>query len=153
MEQLSKYKFNTCEDVILYINLNADSHRYIGREFIKFIGYEKELLDFISSKTSYDFLSLLFSYDEVKPLILTNQPYTTYQEFFTYLYIKKYSNIKEVIDALISYYTDSLKVLPEPYVINEFSSSGGFIKQITNTKKTRKIKKTRNTKKIRNSKN
>ena len=104
---------------------NSHFHRYFSIKLINFIGYTKELLDFIFCKENYSFNTLLCSYDEEKPLILhsntdyintsTLDEYYNYTDFFTYLAINENSNVEELIAKIINYYTDhkNVKVLYE----------------------------------------
>jgi hypothetical protein len=99
-----------------FINNTFDRHRYIGRAFIDSIKKTEEIKSFLKDPQIFDFETLLNGFDEIKPLIVVeNDEDTKFPEFFTYLDFQ----MKILIQALISYYTNGDLVLKVPYVIDE----------------------------------
>ena len=122
----------------------SDYHRYLSRTFTDLIGKTQEIQNFLKTTKTFDFITLLNGFDEIKPLIVVeSEEQIKFRNFFTYLDFQ----MEGLIQALIAYYTNGDLVLKVPYVMDEQSSVANMKQHMMaaagggkNKKKTKKPK-------------
>ena len=101
------------------INFNLKKlydQRTLGRYLINLIKKNTELINFFADNESFDFNSLLNSFDEDKPLfIVENERQKVFNDFYTYYDF----TMDGLIEKLINYYTNDKFVLKIPYVMKK----------------------------------
>ena len=145
VEQYNNYKLKpSFNDTLSFIKERISNYRFIGRDLMIYIDSLLDIqpgnnyLTYITKKDDYNFASLLDSYDEKKPLYLyfeniMNNETELDNDFFTNVKLDKSSNIKKIVDLLISYYSNPDEILLVPYKTEQ---RGGFIKYKLNNKQT-----------------
>ena len=114
-DYLKKINLYDLKSFFEFLNNKIIIDLQLGRYFTDFIEETEKIKNYFSNVESYSFTELLCGFDEIKPLYIVEKNDENLEKFFTYFDFK----MEELIQALISYYTNGDLVLKVPYVIDE----------------------------------